>query len=276
MSLAAVVLADVQVRDAATPARPASGAESISVDDLWVRGAIHVLDETGREVAFLGRERGTSGEGDGSGPIVLGLYSPSSGDGGPEQTLRLATSESGSAISVRTPDGRSSMTLLAGATGPEVELRQGARHRVISAKPDPGQARLARSSGRALPAVGTASGSDGQIDLSLSDVQEIGHGFMVVNLLVEERPDGVLVSGRMINGSSVPHTHIEFELALAGQSKSFHITRISPGNSTGFSVALSDVSVANSGTARIQLVRSTLSYFGHSLKGFSGQLTARR
>lgn len=249
-------------------AGPTPGSRHSPLDELWVHGAIHLLDESGQQIALLGQEQRI-------GPIVLGLYAPTAPGQESEQTLRLATSESGSALSVRTATGDSSVTIFAGERGPEVELKQGSVGRLITHLSEP--LRHATSSvARGLPAVGSGSPSSPEIDLSLDGIQDIGGGFMVSRLAAEERPDGVKVTGRVINTTSIKHRQLRFRMTLGERSEVFEINLISPGNSTGFAVLLPDAQLAGSGFARIEYLNSTVTYFGHSLRGLDGQLGSKR
>ncbi len=238
---------------------------TVTLDDLYLRGSLHVLDDAGREVALLGREAGQA-----RGPVVLGLYSPADGDSA-EQTLRLATSESGSAISLRSPEGDSSITLFAGRQGPEVALNRGASHRVISEQPEV----VPAPAGTALPAVAagtTPSSGPHLVQLTQSAVQSIGHGFMVSKLEATPHPNGVRVKGRVINTTSVAHKGLSFRIALGEHSQAFGINLISPGNSTGFWTVVRGASLEGSPPAEIEYLASTVTYQGHSLRGHDGAI----
>lgn len=240
------------------------GSAQSPFQELWVSGAIHVVDERGRDLAVLGREQR-------EGPIVLGLYPPSANGG--LQTLRLATSETGAALSIRTASGDSAVTMLAQQDGPELELKRGSIRRVLSEHepaPPPSRGRLT------LPAVGAArSARIPLLELDAKRVQDIGDGFLVANLSAEERPDGVLVTGRIVNATSVKHRKVRFRVSLGNGSQTFEINLISPGNSTGFLTSLPGIDLASVSAARIEYLNSTVTYFGHSLRGRDGYLSAR-
>jgi hypothetical protein len=230
-------------------------------DELTVRGALHVVDENGRELAYLGQE------GKNGGPIVLNLFSPESPE--PRQTLRMAATASGSAISMQSPLGTSTLTLYATDSGPEIELGRGSRRKVISEHTGP------RSTAVLPPVSARGNGQVGLVDLTLPAIQEIGNGFMVVQLGLAKQGTGVRVSGRVINSTSVQHAGIQFGISVGGQSQRFDINLISPGNSTGFAVDIPDVRLDDAKTAQIRYLRSTVNYFSHSLKGNQGLATAR-
>jgi len=259
-----------------TPRGEAAATERLqggtaTLDELYLRGSLHVLDDSGREVALLGRESDQK-----AGPVVLGLYSPTEG----EQTLRLATSESGSAISVRTPNGDSSLTLFAGHSGPELEINQGDQRRVISEQEPAPRVVTAAASGRALPAVGAASHAPllgpQAIDLATSQLQDVGHGFLVSRLAATAHPNGVRIAGRIINTTSVRHRDLAFRIGLGGHAREFKINLISPGNSTSFAAVIPDASLDSNPAAEIEFLSSTVNYLGLSLKGHDGILTNSR
>jgi hypothetical protein len=238
-------------------------AKEARFDELTVGRAIRVVDETGRELAVLGREGAQPG---GREPVVLGLNAHTRS--GTAQTLRLAASPSGSALSLRTPDDRSSVALIAGAAGPEITLTEGSKRRTLSERPE---------TPSALPPVAAPRGESRQaLDLRQTGVQDIGHGFMVVRLAVEPSGAGARLRGRIINTSSVRHKRLEFRLLAAGRSESFRINLISPGNSTGFEVKLPGVAASDLQRGRIEYLGSTVNYFEHSLDGYDGAWVSNR
>lgn len=199
--------------------------------------------------------------------MVLSMFS--SHERGPRQTLRMATSETGAALTLVTPEEDSEVTLAASAYGPEVKLRHAGRTRVLSEEP-----RTA-----ALPAVSATSGRPLPplaLDVDMPTVQEIGHGFLVTRLRASEHSDGVVLSGRIINATSLRHTGIDFQISGGGASRGFRIPMISPGNSTGFVVTLPGVSKAGLESARIDYVSSTVTYVAYWAKDHEGQLSAGR
>ena len=228
-------------------------AKSASVDDLEVRGTIRIVDENGRQLAVLGREGG-------DGPMVLGFFAP---DGSEEQTVRVAASGSGSAITLVAPGQEQEMTLTAAKFGTEIQIRQGEHSRVISDPRPPVR----------LAAVGAASerksGPHG-VSLVSPEIQDIGHGFMVAKLEAVDREGGLGIHGRVINTTSVRHTELRFRVSVNGSSEEFGIVMISPGNSTGFSVTLPGVSSADAGAAEIEYLVSKVGYSAYHDRPYTG------
>lgn len=101
---------------------------------------------------------------------------------------------------------------------------------------------------------------EGIVDLSESVVQPIGNGFLAVKLEANEHLTGLKISGRIINTQCVAHETVKFKLQIAGQSKEFTISRISPGNSTAFSVYIPDVAIGESRVAKISYIESMIRY----------------
>lgn len=233
-------------------------AKSVSVDDLEVHGAIRIVDEHGRQLAVLGRE----GE---DGPMVLGFFGS---DGFEEQqTVRLAASGSGSAMTLAAPGEDTEMTLTAAKFGTDIQIRRGADTRTLSDERAP-TPMLAVADPTAQPSA--------EVNLTNPAIQDIGHGLMVVKLLAVDRDGGLGISGRVINAASLRHTRLRFRVSVAGRSEEFGIVMISPGNSTGFAVTIPGVSTADARVAMIEYLGSTLSYAAHYEGPNSGEQKTTR
>lgn len=248
----------------------ASGADFLKgsltdpLDELWVRGAIHIVDSSGNEVAILGREKG-------EGPVVMGLYPPNRAllPEGTQHTLRLAASNTDTALTVRSAIGESELSLLAESGGPQIELRDGNQSRILTEIEPARRERTTRP-----PDVAARPAISHRIDLNLPEVQRIGDGFMVSQLNTESTADGVRVSGRMINTTSVRHRNARFRIGSGPNSNSFAIGLISPGNSTSFSVLMPGLDPSATNRVTIAYLGSTLNYFDHSLRGVNGEVGA--
>ncbi len=101
----------------------------------------------------------------------------------------------------------------------------------------------------------------GYVDLTIPDVQEINKSFYVSELSARQNLTGVIVTGRIINPQMVTHLSATFKIRIAGQSREFLVTRISPGRSTGFEVYVPDVPVEKSNYGIVEYLRSTVSYY---------------
>ncbi len=112
--------------------------------------------------------------------------------------------------------------------------------------------------GRNTRAIAVLNAQPGFVDLSSPDVADLKQqGFSVVKLEAEEYLTGVRVSGRMINTLSVDHMSPTFLLSVDGKEEEFTISRISAGNSTGFSVYIPDVAKESARYGRFTWLRST-------------------
>jgi len=247
-------------------ASDASGA-SIVADDVTVRGALRVVDDDGRSLVWIGRERASAGASAGpGGQAVIGLFAGTSSEA-PQQTIRLATSGLGSALSLSTPDGSDSVSVFAGTSGVSLELRRGETSRVISERADgaPDARRPASEATRAeAPAIaGAATGESERgalVDLSDPAIQPLGGAFYVGRLSLSDQSGVLRVSGRLINATSIDQLRAEFRLSVAGRELPFSVGRIAAGSSTAFTVELPSANAAALRAARMRWVRSTLSY----------------
>ncbi|HXZ86472.1 MAG TPA: hypothetical protein VEI82_13395 [Myxococcota bacterium] len=225
------------------------------LENLTVRGSIRIVDDQGNVVALFGNLPGERGQAEST-----GLELRSGAAAGPSETLRLESLPSGATVSLHTPDRHSSMTLVSGDAGPYVLLAQGTHQRLIGT-----------DSGEALPAVGAgahAAANGRELDLLDPRAQSLGDGLSAVGLRVTHGR----LSGRILNTSSVRHSDVAVELAVADQRLALAVPVISPGNSTGFSIAApQDVPEAMLHSARVSRVTSTLHYDAHQPGSESAQ-----
>jgi hypothetical protein len=278
MTLISVCLAAIFVAASLElPAHGVSGASSsggsVVASDVTVSGALRVVDESGRNLIWIGREHATSGASAAPAQAVIGLFA-ASGAEAPQQTIRIATSPVGSALALSTLDGSESVSTFAGESGVALELRRGDTTRVLSERSDGAASAPARAPAakdvkpegkRAeAPAVATASsgGADRGTVVDLSDpaIQPLGGGFYVGQLSLSDSGGVLRVSGRLINASSIDQLRAEFRLTVAGRELPFSVGRISAGSSTAFTVELPSADAAALRAARLRWVRSTLSY----------------
>jgi hypothetical protein len=221
-----------------------AGAAIAPFENLTVRGAIRIVDEQGNLVAQLGSIPASSGEGQ---TMALELRSP--GVDGSRETVRLESLASGAALSLKTPDRRSSVTMVSGEAGAYLLMAQGSEQRLIGT-----------DGPEVLPAVGTGPAAERELDLLDRRAQALGEGLFAVDL----RVTGGRLRGRILNTTSVRHSDVEVELALAEQRLVLAVPVISPANSTGFSASLpAELPDAMLRGARVASVRSTLHYDAH-------------
>jgi hypothetical protein len=98
------------------------------------------------------------------------------------------------------------------------------------------------------------------VDFSVTTIQQLSDGFMLVSAGQEKHLTGMKFTGRIINTESVDKINATFNLSVDGENKEFTINRISSGNSTAFSVYIPDVS-ASARYAQIGYVRSSVYYY---------------
>jgi hypothetical protein len=250
-------------------------ARSIRADRVAVTGDLRLLDETGRELAVLGREGGIDGARPDA-PVVLSMHAE--GDPG-RQILRLAASKTGAALSLDSPTGESSLSLLSMASGPTLELRSGEKSRRLSSEPS-----AAAPAAEAAPAVAAGTRSAG-VDVpawtprrealptgAIPEVRDIGHGFLIADLEAAPAPEGGLeIRGRVVNTTSVVHAGLAFRVRAGDVAETFTISRISPGNSTGFAIAMPGAFTEAAADVRVEYLGSTVGYQASSTEPLYGR-----
>ncbi|HTO70518.1 MAG TPA: hypothetical protein VMR31_11710 [Myxococcota bacterium] len=269
----AMFAAHLEVPESAGTAAATGGL--LTVDDLEVRRAVRLVDEAGHTLISLGRE--VPAQGGGEPQAVLALFAGGARE--PQQTVRVATSSLGSALSLASVDGSTSSSLFAGASGVSLELRRGAAVRTWTEAREPGTAvaaatvpappppPVAAKPGAAAPrteadALAPKSAGDGSatIDLTNPTLQAMGSGFLVGPTSVTDSSGGVRVRGRIVNATSVDQARAEFKLAIGSREVSFSVARVAAGGSAPFAVELAVGGKADVRTARMRWVRSAVSY----------------
>ena len=81
------------------------------------------------------------------------------------------------------------------------------------------------------------------VDLTSSDAQGIEFGFLVSDLKVIKRLNGIMVSGRIINSSSIGYRNAIFKINVYGKEKEIAINELKPGGSSFFNVEVPDVPI---------------------------------
>jgi len=259
--------------------------EQLTVGDLEVRNAIRVVDDSGRNLAWVGREAQSGG----ATQAVVGLYA-AAGGGEPQQTIRIATSSLGSALSLSSADGGNSSSLFAGKTGVSLELRRGNSAATYTDKsPAPGGAAAQAAApppapapapespvppasapapaparrgteADALAARATSDVGTFAVDLTNPTLQSLGSGFFVGPTSVTDSSGGLRVRGRIVNATSVDQARAEFRLGVGKREVSFLVARVAAGGSAPFAVELPENSKADVRSARMRWLRSTVRY----------------
>lgn len=239
-------------------------ARSVRADRISVTQNLRILDAAGNELALLGRERGATAASSADGPVVLAL---NSGADPSRQLLRFAASKTGAGLTLASPMGSSSVSLLSTGSESTVEVRNGERTERLSSDEVKGLAPV----GAGPQARGAVSSDAGEVPVSIPrpggppsgeipEVREVGHGFLVADLSAHPAADGVEVQGRMVNTTAVVHSGLAFRISLGGTSATLTLPKISPGNSTGFRVTLPGASTDHAGGAQIEYLGSTVAF----------------
>ena len=98
------------------------------------------------------------------------------------------------------------------------------------------------------------------IDLYSKTMQKIGDGFYITELVTTENVNGIDLSGRLINSTSLNHKNICFKIIINDKSKEFHIPVVSSGSSTKFHVNVPSKS-NDSKTAIVKYLSSSVSFY---------------
>jgi hypothetical protein len=101
----------------------------------------------------------------------------------------------------------------------------------------------------------------GTIDFTSAGLQEIGNGFYVVGLALEQHLTGVAIKGRILNGTSLLHSNVELNLEIGGQTKDVTINSIPSQAAILFNVYVPDVPVDQTHWGQIKYVRSLINYY---------------
>jgi pyruvate/2-oxoglutarate dehydrogenase complex dihydrolipoamide acyltransferase (E2) component len=260
-------------------ANPTGG--TLRVDEIEVRRALRIVDDQGHDLVWLGRETAGASAGAaaaGGEQTVLGLFA--AGDSTePQQTVRVATSKLGSALSLSSLDGGASSSLFAGKTGVALELRRGSALTSWSEKsgspaaaapaaaPSPAEptaAPAAAPSGRRAEsevlAAKVTTDSGASVDLTNPTLQALGSGFFVGPASVTDSPGGIRVRGRIVNATSVDQARAEFRLTVGRREVAFSVARIAAGASAPFALEMAQSPSSEIRTAHMRWVRSAVSY----------------
>jgi hypothetical protein len=101
----------------------------------------------------------------------------------------------------------------------------------------------------------------GAVDFTEPGLQDIGDGFFVIGISVQQHLTGVKVSGRVLNSTSLLHTSVEFQITVGDQSKDFTVASIPSRTAVSFSVYIPDVPVNQTHWGQIKYQRALLNYY---------------
>jgi len=248
-------------------------ARSIRADRVAVTGDLRLLDAAGNELAVLGREFAEVEGVARRGPVVLTLNA----EGNPSrQLLRFAASNAGAGLTLEAPTGDSSLSLLSTEAGASVELRHGEETQQLAGEtrlPPVGAAApgTASAPGAAAPVLAWAPPRGDNPRGDVRELREVGHGFLVADLSAHPAADGVELRGRMVNTTAVVHNGLAFRVSLGGASATVTVPKISPGNSTGFRVALPGAASDRLDEVRVEYLGSTVAFQASSTEPIYGR-----
>ena len=253
----------------------------LALDELELRHALRIVDDQGRDLVWLGREKAPGAAAASGEQTVLGLFAAGDSEE-PQQTVRVATSKLGSALSLSSQDGGASSSLFAGKTGVSLELRRGSAVTSWSEKsgapaaaaappPTPAPAPPApapaaapasgpRAESDALAARITSDSAAASVDLTNPTLQSLGSGFFVGPASVTDSAGGIRVRGRIVNATSIDQTRAEFRITVGKREVAFSVARIAAGASAPFALEMAQAPSAEIRAARMRWVRSSVSY----------------
>ncbi|MEX2205663.1 MAG: hypothetical protein WEF50_05485 [Myxococcota bacterium] len=250
-------------------------ARSIRADRIAVTGDLRLLDAAGSELAVLGREFAAADSSKSRGPVVLTLNA----EGDPaRQLLRFAASKAGAGLTLEAPTGSSSVSLLSTESGSTVEVRNGEQtqrlagetvNELASVGAGPRPPGMTPSTSAGVPVWTPARAAESRDDIP--ELREVGHGFLVADLSAHPLAEGVELRGRMVNTTAVVHNGLAFRISLGGASATLTVPKISPGNSTGFRVALPDAAADRLGDAKVEYLGSTVAFQATSTEPIYGR-----
>lgn len=100
--------------------------------------------------------------------------------------------------------------------------------------------------------------SDEQVNLMDPKFQQLHYGFAVSDLSLARKDNGVVVTGRLINGNSLTHRDVVFRIKIGNAGKEFAVRLLPPGGTAVFEVVLPNVPLDSAGTATLSKVSSAV------------------
>lgn len=100
----------------------------------------------------------------------------------------------------------------------------------------------------------------GFVDLTSPSIQQIDAEFELAKCDVNTHLNGVKVTGRIINTTSITYVNPNFTITVGESENTFWVSRISPGNSTAFSVHIPNVQVESARYGYIVYKSGSVSY----------------
>lgn len=99
-----------------------------------------------------------------------------------------------------------------------------------------------------------------QVDLGAGGWQPIAGGFYVIDLNVAPQGDGVKLTGKVINPTSVTHDAAQFSARIGGRRGTFGLAHLPPGVAQPFDVLIAGVAPAEARHVYLAIESSTISF----------------
>jgi hypothetical protein len=99
-----------------------------------------------------------------------------------------------------------------------------------------------------------------QVDLGASGWQPIAGGFYVIDLAVSPTDNGMRISGKIVNPTTVVHETAQFSVRIDEHRATFALVKAPPGVAQPFEVTLSGVSPGSAKKAFFALDSSTINF----------------
>lgn len=131
----------------------------------------------------------------------------------------------------------------------------------VAAMKEAGDEQLRRAQGaltRLSSAVALLSAEE--VDLSSPKLQNLRHGFAVSELRMARKENGIVVSGRIVNGTTLHYRGATFRLRAGGKAKEFEVDELPPGGAGSFEVELPTVPIDETRGSTLSFVTSNVQY----------------
>jgi hypothetical protein len=105
-----------------------------------------------------------------------------------------------------------------------------------------------------------------EVDLGISGWQPISGGFYVIDLSATPAGQGLRISGKVINPTSVTHESAQFSIHVGEHRATFALPHMPPGVAQSFDVTLPDVPAATTHKVFFALEGSTINFASSSTR----------
>ncbi len=98
------------------------------------------------------------------------------------------------------------------------------------------------------------------LDPAVAWLQEIGSGFLVGHLSLEQVAGGVRFKGRIVNSTCLEHRNARFKLSANDKSQEILAPALAAGGSANFETVVQGVTKENAKPLRLEYIESSISY----------------